>query len=618
MGQLVIDVSEHNGAVDWQQIKDAGYHAIVRCGFGRFDQGGRYDYQWERNISECERLGIPHGVYWYTYAAREESARVEAQQCLDALKGRTLQYPVFFDAEESGLEGVAYGNAVAFCSAIEAGGFRAGVYSYDNWVLNNFGDLVDRYPTWVASLDRKPYARTDLWQYTFDAKVPGTTSTGICKCDVSELWNESILVTGPEPEPAPEPTYTVSLSINTMEVEPGQTVVVVPRPSCDPTGFRYNYVWNLNGAWSNGLWGSTILYTGETTEDTSFAFAPDKVGHYDVYVDCISPSGEYVQATVSFECVQAGAAEPEPSEPKLTYNQRAAEIMRHMCTHDGNGGHGYSQRQRWGDGTYEDVTLSDGTVVKVPNGDFDCSSAVVTAWKLACPGSTGDATYTGDMYPEFMATGLWQWHPMGDGYIAQTGDVYLSHVHHTAMCWTAEPDVLMQFSISENGTVTGQQGDQTGAESNVKAYYDYPWDGKLVYVGPQPEGSGGAELGDTTSSPSTGGTPGKVEVDGYWGSATTRALQEYLGTVVDGEVWHQWPENAQGACTTGWKYDYTQQGSPVIRALQAKLAVETDGILGRDTILALQEHLGTAMDGTLDAGSTCVQEMQRRLNAGNL
>lgn len=176
----------------------------------------------------------------------------------------------------------------------------------------------------------------------------------------------------------------------------------------------------------------------------------------------------------------------------LTYNHRAAEVMEHLCTHDGDApGHGYSQYSRWGDGTVERLALSDGTQVTVAGGDRDCSAATIDAWETACPGSTAGATYTGNMKTELLSTGLWEWHPMGDGYIAQRGDIYLNEAHHAAMCLSAEPDMLAQFSISERGTIDGREGDQTGWESNIKPYYNYPWDGKLVYVGPQPQAQGG-------------------------------------------------------------------------------------------------------------------------------
>ena len=68
------------------------------------------------------------------------------------------------------------------------------------------------------------------------------------------------------------------------------------------------------------------------------------------------------------------------------------------------------------------------------------------------------------------------------------------------------------------------------------------------------------------------------------------ALQNYFGTYADGEIWHQWAPNVNrnGALTSGWMCDGTAKGSPVIRALQNILGVTADGIIGTDTIMALQ------------------------------
>lgn len=113
-----------------------------------------------------------------------------------------------------------------------------------------------------------------------------------------------------------------------------------------------------------------------------------------------------------------------------------------------------------------------------------------------------------------------------------------------------------------------------------------------------------------------GDVPTGLVVDGWWGSNTTRKLQETLGTVADGEIWHQWPSNRQDAFTSGWQYDTTCKGSPCIAALQRKIGCTDDGIIGTETISKLQEYLGTPIDGRLDGPSTCVKELQRRLNKG--
>lgn len=118
--------------------------------------------------------------------------------------------------------------------------------------------------------------------------------------------------------------------------------------------------------------------------------------------------------------------------------------------------------------------------------------------------------------------------------------------------------------------------------------------------------------------PSYDGAGQQLKVDGWWGSATSAALQRAVGTTADGEIWHQWPSTRQAACTTGWCYDKTAKGSPAIAALQRLLGVTDDGLMGEGTIRALQARMGTPVDGRLDGPSRCVIELQRRLNAGGL
>lgn len=173
----------------------------------------------------------------------------------------------------------------------------------------------------------------------------------------------------------------------------------------------------------------------------------------------------------------------------LSPNERAAQIMEHLVSCNR---HGYSQYSRQGDGGSETITLSDGSQVTINTGDRDCSSAVIDAYRSAGV-DVGGATYTGNMRSCMCGTGNFEWMPMS--YIAQRGDIYLNEVNHTAMCTSAVPDMLAEFSISENGTIDGVEGDQTGYESHIRTYYDYPWNGILRYIG---EGA--------SSEPSSGGS----------------------------------------------------------------------------------------------------------------
>ena len=170
----------------------------------------------------------------------------------------------------------------------------------------------------------------------------------------------------------------------------------------------------------------------------------------------------------------------------MTLSQREAfaRTMEHLCNHES---HGYTQGNRWGNGYKETVDLGDGVSVELMQGDRDCSSAIISALN-AVGIDTQDATYTGNMKRNILESGLFEWHNMD--FIAQRGDIYLNEQYHTAMCISAEPDMLAEFSISENGTAYGDEGDQTGYESHICAYYDYPWDGILHWK------NDGATLGE--------------------------------------------------------------------------------------------------------------------------
>lgn len=212
-------------------------------------------------------------------------------------------------------------------------------------------------------------------------------------------------------------------------------------------------------------------------------------------------------------------------------NDIAAEIMEHLCTHDW---HGYTQGNRWGDGEYETINVC-GNNYAIATGDRDCSSAVIDSWRHALVGTEYEgrldgATYTGNMRSVFVDSGLFEWMPMS--YIAQRGDVYLNEQCHTAMCTCSDPDELAEFSISENGTIYGQVGDQTGWESHICNYYDYPWDGILKYVG---------NVSQTT---------GWIQQNGKWwykhsdGSYTTNGWE-----LIDNKWYHF---DSEGWMQTGW------------------------------------------------------------------
>ena len=129
--------------------------------------------------------------------------------------------------------------------------------------------------------------------------------------------------------------------------------------------------------------------------------------------------------------------------------------------------HGYDQKYRWGE-----------------RGDYDCSSAVITAWETAgVPVKSAGATYTGNMYSAFKKCGfvdITQSVNFKNGSGLVRGDVLLNRRSHTAMYIGSGQ--LVQASINEKGSTTGGiPGDQTGKEFLVRSYYNYPWDYVLRY-----------------------------------------------------------------------------------------------------------------------------------------
>lgn len=128
--------------------------------------------------------------------------------------------------------------------------------------------------------------------------------------------------------------------------------------------------------------------------------------------------------------------------------------------------HGYDQANRWGP-------------------DYDCSSAVITAWQNAgVPVKTSGASYTGNMRSAFLANGFSDVTDKvnlltGSG--LQRGDVLLNYRSHTAMY--VGYGTIAHASLNENGGTTGgMPGDQTGKEICLRSYYNYPWDCVLRYT----------------------------------------------------------------------------------------------------------------------------------------
>ena len=179
-----IDVSEHQGRIDWDAVKASGIDfAILRVGFGAPSFGGRVDYQFNRNISECERLGIPYGVYVYSYAFDNQQAADEASMVIDCLSGHNPRLPVYYDLEDKTIiadgrqSGIA-SRAQTFCNKISSAGYKPGIYANLNWFNNILTDPVFKsgsWDHWIAQYNSQCHytGSYSFWQYTSRGKVSG-------------------------------------------------------------------------------------------------------------------------------------------------------------------------------------------------------------------------------------------------------------------------------------------------------------------------------------------------------------------------------------------------------------------------------------------------------------
>ncbi len=184
MSKKGIDVSEFQGKIDWEKVKNSGVEfAILRCGYG-MDFSNQDDVEYERNANECERLGIPYGVYLMSYANTVEKARSEAKHVLRLIEGRKISLGVWHDIEDNGTSGAINKETLTniintFCNTIKNAGYKVGVYANLNWLENKIEKTIkDNYDIWVAQYYSKcEYeGKYIMWQHTSSGKVNGIST----------------------------------------------------------------------------------------------------------------------------------------------------------------------------------------------------------------------------------------------------------------------------------------------------------------------------------------------------------------------------------------------------------------------------------------------------------
>lgn len=177
-----IDVSKHNGTIDWKKVKAEGVQfAIIRACYG-WDNDEQIDRRLTANVEGCEANGIPYGFYHYSYATTVEEARREALFFSKVISGYRPSMPVVYDLEDSSQarlsKSVLTDMALAFCQTMEGLGYYAMLYANLDWVRNRLDmDRLRGIDLWLAHwTDKTSY--TDpfgMWQYSSSGKVDGVS-----------------------------------------------------------------------------------------------------------------------------------------------------------------------------------------------------------------------------------------------------------------------------------------------------------------------------------------------------------------------------------------------------------------------------------------------------------
>ena len=183
-----IDISYHNGEIDFSKVKSQVDFIIMRSGYGKKTTDSK-EVKFDIYYEEAKKNNIPIGTYWYSYANTPEEALVEAQTFLNKVKGKKFEYPVFYDVEEKSIlnQGKEIVSKIikTFLEEVEKNGYLVGLYSSASYLENLVDDEIkDKYIIWVAqwgkNIDKPRYnGKWDIWQYSSKGHIDGVQSQNV-------------------------------------------------------------------------------------------------------------------------------------------------------------------------------------------------------------------------------------------------------------------------------------------------------------------------------------------------------------------------------------------------------------------------------------------------------
>lgn len=210
-----IDISRYQGKPDFSKVKNDVDYVILQVGYGRYVN--QKDSEFERNYSECKKYGIPVGVYHFSYAKSIAEAQAEANACLEMIKGKQFEYPIYYDLEvglDSLGKSLVSSIATTFCTALEKAGYYTGIYiSRSPAQLYLTKEVAQRYALWLAEYNSKCNYNGDygMWQYSSTGRISGINGDvdmDYCYVDYPTIIKNAGLNGYKKPEPTPQPAPT--------------------------------------------------------------------------------------------------------------------------------------------------------------------------------------------------------------------------------------------------------------------------------------------------------------------------------------------------------------------------------------------------------------------------
>lgn len=227
----IIDVSYHNGSINWSKVKAAGIKGvIIRAGYG----AGNVDKLFKSNIKGALAAGLPVGIYWFSYAYNTTMAKKEADYCYKLIKDYKITLPVIFDWEYDSdryarKHGVKVGKTLftamnkGFGNIMKAKGYKVGFYynkDYMNRGLFDFDDFKGYY-RWLARYTSVTQTNCDIWQYSETGRVSGINSSQV---DMNYVINEKVFGTEKVEKPCNPTTTTTTKYTQTDFVKDCQRI----------------------------------------------------------------------------------------------------------------------------------------------------------------------------------------------------------------------------------------------------------------------------------------------------------------------------------------------------------------------------------------------------------